>query len=468
MTAAGSPDVSQLQAKGQEAYAAGDYVSALKMFVEWANIDPQSQKARELIADSLNRLGRKDQSIAMYKKVAEAYMASGSIIKAIAVHKTILALDPNDQEIKAHLLGIFGEKVPEELAPVVKEAKAAGIAPAKPSKPAAPGAPITADDLGLSELEDRPLPKPATAPSAPPASAGNMDELNTVFSDLLGEETALQEFRVQAPAGSTEETFARTPLFSALNRDELGDLIDELRLVNYGAGQSVCKEGDASTVMWVIVQGEAEITTMKKDGTSILLATLTEGDFFGEGGFVTGAARTASVVAKSALKVLEIDKDNFEKAARKHPHIKEVLQAFYHNRTADIAMAKSELFGLLPSFRRAELLQSFSHHTFKSGQTILTPGTAAEQVFLVKSGTVDILLPDPTGDRMLMQLGPGEFFGETPMLLKKTVNFLARARTDVEALGLRRIEIEGILQMFPEANEILNRVTIERSKQLGL
>jgi CRP-like cAMP-binding protein len=69
------------------------------------------------------------------------------------------------------------------------------------------------------------------------------------------------------------------------------------------AGAVVFEEGSEGTELFVIVEGEVEIRKRTENGDAIPLATLGPGEFFGEMAFVEKSPRSASAVARSALKV---------------------------------------------------------------------------------------------------------------------------------------------------------------------
>ena len=435
-----------LQEKGNHAFRKGDYVNALRHFVDSANQDPENQKIKERIADSLHHLGRTKEAINMYKQVAASYMSKGSMIKAIALHKTILQLDPSNEEIKKELLSIFGENLPDELAHVVRDKTKKKHEP--PKKPSAKDENL----LGMVQT------------TKPPEQLNtDLDQLNMVFKDILGEEASLQSFGIKTKdPGNQTDTVARTPLFSELTKAELSYLIDQLKLTEYQPNQFLCKEGDPGHIMWVIVQGEVDIETRNKENNKIHLATLSEGDFFGEGGFVTGATRSASVCAKGDLTVLEITKPDFDACVAVHPRMKDVLHTFYQNRMADRVMAKNILFGRLPSFRRAELLQSFNLQTFQKGKKIFSAGGTNNTFYLIKSGEVELFIPETK--KVFAHLNPGEFFGEDLILSNDPPTYSARAAVQTELLTLQKIEVEGIIQMFPESEKIFKKISKAREK----
>jgi len=106
------------------------------------------------------------------------------------------------------------------------------------------------------------------------------------------------------------------PLFSKLDKKGLQAvalIADELDLP---AGKELATEGDRGREFFVLLKGEAEVT---KGGQSI--ATMKEGDFFGEIALVTKMPRTATVTAKSDVDVLVITERAFDNLVKHTPEI---------------------------------------------------------------------------------------------------------------------------------------------------
>lgn len=106
------------------------------------------------------------------------------------------------------------------------------------------------------------------------------------------------------------------PLFSKLDKKGLQAvalIADELDLP---AGKELATEGDRGREFFVLLKGEAEVT---KGGQSI--ATMKEGDFFGEIALVTKMPRTATVTAKSNVDVLVITERAFDSLVKHTPEI---------------------------------------------------------------------------------------------------------------------------------------------------
>jgi CRP-like cAMP-binding protein len=106
------------------------------------------------------------------------------------------------------------------------------------------------------------------------------------------------------------------PLFSKLDKKGLQAvalIADELDLP---AGRELATEGDRGREFFVLLKGEAEVT---KGGQSI--ATMKEGDFFGEIALVTKMPRTATVTAKTNVDVLVITERAFDNLVKHTPEI---------------------------------------------------------------------------------------------------------------------------------------------------
>ncbi|MEK7851823.1 MAG: cyclic nucleotide-binding domain-containing protein, partial [Deltaproteobacteria bacterium] len=75
-------------------------------------------------------------------------------------------------------------------------------------------------------------------------------------------------------------------------------------------------------------------TTWRED-QEMLLATIGEGEFFGEISLVTGAPRTASVRARTALEAMRLSKADLDEVASKHPNVKMAIDDIIKQRIED-------------------------------------------------------------------------------------------------------------------------------------
>lgn len=83
-------------------------------------------------------------------------------------------------------------------------------------------------------------------------------------------------------------------------------------------GTLIVREGDHDSAAYLILEGTAAVTTVAS-GRPVLLATLGEGDFFGEMSLVLDQPRSASVRALSECRVAMVERGDFNAALRSDP-----------------------------------------------------------------------------------------------------------------------------------------------------
>jgi CRP-like cAMP-binding protein len=178
---------------------------------------------------------------------------------------------------------------------------------------------------------------------------------------------------------------------STKNRDELHEGVSRLTAKRVARGSFLCKEGDPGDSIYIISSGKAGVLkySKKKQG-DILLATLNEGDFFGEFGFFSGRKRHAPVKALTELEILEISRNDFDEIAKVHPRIRNILLNFYKKRIIDTLLAFSPLFRQLQPHERAQLVSRFKLRRIGENRLIFKEGAPPTSFFVIKSGEVEV------------------------------------------------------------------------------
>jgi hypothetical protein len=91
-------------------------------------------------------------------------------------------------------------------------------------------------------------------------------------------------------------------------------------LVECPKGTKVITEGDWGEVMYIVIDGELEVSKVIQ-GTRRQLNPLKLGDAFGEIALIARVKRTADVIAQTDAKLLSIDWDSLEKLRRTSPRL---------------------------------------------------------------------------------------------------------------------------------------------------
>jgi CRP/FNR family transcriptional regulator, cyclic AMP receptor protein len=95
-------------------------------------------------------------------------------------------------------------------------------------------------------------------------------------------------------------------LFGALSDDVLVFLSETLRVVSPSIGETIFREGEDGSTMYVVLAGEMEITKKSRGGVDARVAVLGPGDWFGEMSIVDIQPRSATVRALAPGRLIRI------------------------------------------------------------------------------------------------------------------------------------------------------------------
>jgi CRP-like cAMP-binding protein len=113
---------------------------------------------------------------------------------------------------------------------------------------------------------------------------------------------------------------ATSPLFKPFDKKERNALVERFKSRDVQAGESVLEEGKLSDGLFVVMSGELEVRK-GRDGDQIALASLKEGDVFGEISLLTKSGATATVVATRRSTVLRMPREAFDEVISTHPQV---------------------------------------------------------------------------------------------------------------------------------------------------
>ncbi len=96
------------------------------------------------------------------------------------------------------------------------------------------------------------------------------------------------------------------PSLAGLNRSDRERVITQGRILEVEPGTRLTRTGEAGDRAYFVLEGKAVAGIAAGDGGYNSLSTMAAGDYFGEIGALTGAARTADVVAEEPTRLLEV------------------------------------------------------------------------------------------------------------------------------------------------------------------
>ncbi len=105
-------------------------------------------------------------------------------------------------------------------------------------------------------------------------------------------------------------TLSKHPLLQLLNPEQAESLLATASSVHFGTGETIIEQGSEGDSMFIILHGECSVS-IRSNGLSRTVATLRDGDYFGEMSLLTGEPRTATITAAADCSMWRIAKSDF-------------------------------------------------------------------------------------------------------------------------------------------------------------
>jgi CRP-like cAMP-binding protein len=291
-----------------------------------------------------------------------------------------------------------------------------------------------------------------TAPLSP-----HFDDFQPLSSFLAGPALASKATQIVWAATRSEgETasdklppVARLPLFSALPKDALRDLLAAFDVITVPAGYCVMEEGDMGAAAYIVARGEVLLRRASGTKPPVVLARLGSGAFFGEMALLSEMPRSASAVATRPSILLVATREALDAVARRHPVVAVELAAHCHRRLVANLGRIAPILAALPPAERAVIVEKFVTRIFSKGERLATKGEEIGGLHLLASGAVAIVAHDGSERVVLATLTAGETIGEVELVLCRRANADAIALQPTVTLFLSREDFAALLLDHP-------------------
>lgn len=186
----------------------------------------------------------------------------------------------------------------------------------------------------------------------------------------------------------SEERLRLVPLFAALPPAELRQLARAMGLSTRPPGTLLYREGDEGACLTVILEGQVEVVAAAGSSGERVLSVAGPGDFIGEMSLLAAdRQRTASVRCRSAVRLLELGRDDFDALLARQPAlamtlVRELVVRFRHSERATITDLRT---------RNAELARAYEQ--LKAAQAQLVAQEKLEHELKVARSIQERLLP---------------------------------------------------------------------------
>jgi CRP-like cAMP-binding protein len=238
------------------------------------------------------------------------------------------------------------------------------------------------------------------------------------------------------------------PIFSPLPGRSLEKIIPLLQLRRVKAGTDIIRQGDVGESLFIITKGEVLVVREGRQHEEEILATLPEGESFGEMSLISGEAVSATIRAKTPVTLLVLSKPDFAPLLRDNPSLnvyftKLLTQRLQQANSRIMDMLDRGIQGNLRTFTIPELIQTLALNR-RTGTLAIMDKHAKAEVHIQNGAVTEVFLEDLKGEqafyRLLewkegqFQFQPAEIIPSPRQITKDTMQLLME--------GLRRLDEE--------------------------
>ena len=124
------------------------------------------------------------------------------------------------------------------------------------------------------------------------------------------------------------DAIRKLKIFNSLNYEELKSIRDWTEVITVGPGDFVLKQAQQGEHMYVILEGNVEVFILDDDGKIVVLASLNDGEYFGEHALMPDSKgkRNAYARADKEARLVKIPKDYFRLMLKRDSKLAESLK----------------------------------------------------------------------------------------------------------------------------------------------
>jgi CRP-like cAMP-binding protein len=238
-------------------------------------------------------------------------------------------------------------------------------------------------------------------------------------------------------------------------RASIERLAQAARVRHAVTGEVVVRQGERGAEFFIIADGQAEVSILER-GEERAVRKLKPGEFFGERALLEGGIRTATVRALTPMRLLVYGERSFwgelagpiewQRKVRESLHERELLK-------------RVPLFADVSSRQLDLLAVKLAVVPFAKGTVIVRRGDPGNDFFIVRDGRLAAI-----GEtrQTLVEMGPGEFFGEIALLrdTPRTATVVGRVAGSVWRLG--RQDFHELLGQYLALEDEFEGVAVAR------
>ncbi|MBY0585871.1 ATP-binding cassette domain-containing protein [bacterium] len=131
-------------------------------------------------------------------------------------------------------------------------------------------------------------------------------------------------------------------------------------------------------------------------------------------------------------------------------------------------LSRVDVLSKLPPATLAELSQKMMEERFPAGSWIIRQGNEGDKLYLMKSGSAEVVKEELGKMQTLRQLTPGDVFGEISLITNRPRTASVRAVNDIHCLSLTKEDFDKAMDTSQSFKDRLLQVFFSRRFQGGI
>ncbi|MFA5859594.1 MAG: cyclic nucleotide-binding domain-containing protein [Elusimicrobiota bacterium] len=137
------------------------------------------------------------------------------------------------------------------------------------------------------------------------------------------------------------EVLKQVDFLTYLSFSDMESIADSVYHVKYRKGQTIIRQDDEGDTFFLIVKGKVSVVLEEGFSNKKLLKHLGPGEYFGEMSLLTGAPRTATIVADEDSEFFVLHKLDFKRTLQKNPAIADLIGRTFSHRKLQLTLKGS-------------------------------------------------------------------------------------------------------------------------------
>ncbi len=286
-----------------------------------------------------------------------------------------------------------------------------------------------------------------------------MNQGNEVVDAILGlpvepVDTPLlaEKFRVWQPQAAVNVALdaltAAMPLFAAVPRLNLREVVLESAIHSPAAGEVLFEKNDYTNSFYSILAGSVEIEIAADDG-EVRHISIGHGNFFGEMGLISGRRRTATVRAGRDCVVMETPRRTVLKLMSAVDDVR---------RQIDLAFVRNAIKSYIGAMMTQEAINELiaggvEMRQYNARQVLFREGDEADGLYLIRRGSVTVSRRDEADggqEKILSYIAAGNYVGEVALVNDAPRGATVSATVFTEVLVLKAESFKQQLDKNPQ------------------